>query len=133
MVWSRLVGSISRTRRGNRAQVVDLLNCSGRFRTTTPVGLFGEFGSPPSCDGHVSIVNLAGNCWEWVCGYFHPDDQSDYSLLGGSWDHHSRMCAEAFTFRDEPENRRIDAGFRLAVCAKEDSRGSWRTVPAQHA
>ncbi len=60
------------------------------------------------------IFDMHGNVWEW-CDLVYTQGGSGRVLRGGSWDDGGGDCRSAFRFRDRPEFRDINYGFRLAA------------------
>jgi formylglycine-generating enzyme required for sulfatase activity len=94
---------------------------------TTDVGSF-----PPNAFG---LYDMHGNVWEWCLDHWHknyggflgkaPSDGSAWIkdgdstrrlLRGGSWCIDPRVCRSANRFRNEPDGRNNNIGFRV-VCA----------------
>ncbi|WP_346294101.1 formylglycine-generating enzyme family protein [Sphaerothrix gracilis] len=98
----------------------------GEYRKqTTPVDHFEGANAYGLCDMH-------GNVWEWCQDDWHenyeqaPTDGSawvtggnaEYKIIrGGSWSDVPRYCRSAFRFRDFPDFRDSDIGFRVCCSA----------------
>ncbi len=88
---------------------------------TSPVGLFPGGASPYGC------MDMAGNVWEWCADWFGedyykkspaknpggPSAGSGRVLRGGCWIGGARACRAAYRGGLHPDNRGLDAGFRL--------------------
>ena len=72
------------------------------------------------------LYDILGNVWEWTCSlYTDSYDGSETgcvtdvgnsarrSVRGGSWDDAPRNVRSAYRFRNLPDNRNVNVGFRL--------------------
>ena len=93
--------------------------CDGYVRTA-PVGSF------PSGASWCDALDMAGNVWEWVAGWYgdypsgrqvNPTGPSsgEYRVLrGGSWDNGPNLVRGAYRFRYHPDDTDGNGGFRCA-------------------
>jgi formylglycine-generating enzyme required for sulfatase activity len=85
---------------------------SGTFRTT-PVDQYADYASEHG------VCDLVGNMWEWCADRWDPPLDTDLSgdylrvVRGGSWNDHPEMARCRNRFRDEPDYRGSDLGFRI--------------------
>ncbi|MEN8177601.1 MAG: SUMF1/EgtB/PvdO family nonheme iron enzyme [Pseudomonadota bacterium] len=88
------------------------------LKQTTAVGLYPLDKSP------YGVRDMAGNVWEWCLNkYKHPeqiepDTSGDSRVLrGGSWIYNPGNARAANRYRDLPDYRNYDGGFRVVLSA----------------
>ena len=101
-----------------------LANYHSKFKGTTEVGKF-----PANAFG---LHDMHGNVLEWCQDHWHdnykgaPTDGSAWvtggdfkprMIRGGSWDDIPRYCRSAYRFRDDPDLRNFNTGFRVCCSA----------------
>ncbi|GAB4502591.1 MAG: hypothetical protein Fur0035_21450 [Anaerolineales bacterium] len=107
---------------GNDAPDPRRCNFDMNVKETTPVGQYSPQGDSP-----YGCVDMSGNVWEWTHSLFkaYPyqredgrenEQESGHRVLrGGSFLNLRQLVRAAFRFRDFPDFRNYDLGFRLCV------------------
>ena len=105
------------------------VNCRGHFPCGTEekgpflgrTSMVGDY--PPNSLG---LFDCHGNVLEWCADFFNsnvgaagPGAGARRVCRGGSWDYYARFCRSAYRIRNNPDNRNISLGFRLAVVRTE--------------
>jgi formylglycine-generating enzyme required for sulfatase activity len=99
-------------------------NVDDSFARTAPVGSFPAGASP------YGALDMAGNVWEWVDGFYEGYPGNTYELAtefgdyfrvvrGGSWDNAAQHLRSTFRQNNPPRARSDGTGFRCAVSADE--------------
>jgi formylglycine-generating enzyme required for sulfatase activity len=99
-------------------------NVDDGFTYTAPVGSFPAGASP------YGAMDMAGNVWEWVDGYYQGYPGTTYEqagdfgesyrvVRGGSWDNAAQHLRATFRQNNEPRLRSDGTGFRCAISAAD--------------
>jgi len=92
----------------DKDMITERLNCQDvGLNRTSPVGMFPKGNTPEG------ISDMAGNVWEW-CKDLYSNIRSDRVLRGGGWSFFAKNCTATTRDWDNPVNRIINIGFRLA-------------------
>ena len=98
-------------------------SCGSRWDAESPAPA-GKFAA-----NAFGLHDLHGNVWEWVQDVWHDTyrdapvdgsawisggDQSRRMLRGGSWNNSPQILRSAIRFRNSPDYRFVDIGFRIA-------------------
>jgi formylglycine-generating enzyme required for sulfatase activity len=114
---------------GNKFDKTRCNSYESELNKTTPVGSYPAGVSP------YGIMDMAGNVDEWCLDWYEekyyekshdknpigPKDGVPRVLRGGGWISLGRGVRSAFRSRNEPSDRWIDSGFRLARGQKDQS------------
>ena len=99
---------------------------------TTAVGVYPHGASPEG------VADLAGNVWEWCLNRFEDpgdtrvdDSGAPRALRGGSWPSLPHLARADARFRNHPENRNSDIGFRVLSSVHITVTGIRQGVPAK--
>jgi serine/threonine-protein kinase len=106
-------------------------NVDDGFVYTAPVGSFSAGASP------YEALDMAGNVWEWVDGFYQGYPGTTYEqagdfgesyrvVRGGSWDNAAQHLRVTFRQNNEPRLRSDGTGFRCAISAAD-----FEPVPAE--
>jgi formylglycine-generating enzyme required for sulfatase activity len=99
-------------------------NVDDGFAYTAPVGRFPAGASP------YGVLDMAGNVWEWVDGFYQGYPGTTYEqagdfgesyrvVRGGSWDNAAQHLRTTFRQNNEPRLRSDGTGFRCAISAAD--------------
>ncbi|HEX9971439.1 MAG TPA: SUMF1/EgtB/PvdO family nonheme iron enzyme, partial [bacterium] len=95
---------------GNEEPDHNRANYASKVGYPTPVGSYPSGATP---DG---LMDMAGNVWEWCADWY--DEKKDRRVLrGGSWVNSGLNLPCSDRYRDYPENRYYDVGFRVSCGA----------------
>jgi formylglycine-generating enzyme required for sulfatase activity len=99
-------------------------NVDDGYPYTAPVGSFPAGASP------YGALDMAGNVWEWVAGFYEGYPGNTYELSeefgdyfrvvrGGSWDNSAQHVRATFRQNNPPGLRSDGTGFRCAISASD--------------
>ena len=110
---------------GNEFDAAKCNSSEGGKGNTTSVGAYSPQGDSP-----YGAADMVGNVWEWCHSLFKPypykaddgrekESGSDVHVVrGGSWYDSQRFARAASRFRNVPDGRNFDLGFRLMVAPR---------------
>jgi formylglycine-generating enzyme required for sulfatase activity len=96
---------------GNQKPDDTRANYGGRVGQTTPVGAYPAGAIPES------LMDMAGNVWEWCENWYKDETYGARALRGGSWvDDDEDLRCSARHVGVHPDNQWHGLGFRVVVC-----------------